>query len=352
MDHIITSYVPFHGYNVYSKNVMNLLDEAGYRCYPIKKILTSPKLFLKCRILNLNWFEEVRDLKTYVIRVGIIYLFKLSGKKIVYTLHNKHPHEQNKGGLSYQLMKLLCRKSDAIIGLCDETKSIVDEIDPKCVNKVRIIPHPNYIDNYAGVETKDIRNKFGFNSNDLVFLFLGVISKYKNLDMLIDTFSKNQFSMFKLIIAGNPDDIEYKSKLMKLCDKTNNIKYDFRHIPEEDIPDYYHACNVVVLPYQKDSYLNSGAVYLSFSLKKTVICPLIGSIKDLKDKSFVYTYDYADESNHCAAFIKTLEKIKEEYSIDTSTINKKGNAAYLYVAEKHSNQLIRDMYKQLYNNLC
>ena len=155
----------------------------------------------------------------------------------------------------------------------------------------------------------------------------------------------------KLLIAGRPCSDSYKEQLIERIGGSEKIGFDFRFIPDEDIPDYYNSADIVVMPYHKDSSLNSGVVYLSFSLKRTVICPRIGTIKALQDHSFVYEYDYNSEQEHCINLKESILCACNDYLCESDSLKKKGEDAYEYVSKIHSDRKIKKMYYDLYSEL-
>src|SRR5690606_41220272 len=66
---------------------------------------------------------------------------------------------------------------------------------------------------------------------------------------------------------------------------------------------------LLVLPYDLRSSLNSGPVSFSFSYKKTVICPLIGSIEDMGEgKANVFHYSYQTDEEHADQLADQIDK--------------------------------------------
>lgn len=346
----ITCYIPFNGYNVYSKNIQKIISEQGYEVLSLREIIKKPLLLAKCKVYNFNWFEDADNIIVFYLKSIFLSILKMTNKRIIFTLHNKHSHENGGNKYNYKLMKKLCEISDVVIGLCNETYSIVEDIYKPAINKVVIIPHPNYIKNYEGMEYKNLRKKYSFSEADLVFLFLGVISEYKNVEMLIRIFNKIQNKRIKLVIAGNPTNVEYGNKITKMI-TNSGIICDFRHIPEDEIPSLYNMCNVVILPYMKSSYLNSGAVLLSCSLGKTIICPEIGTVKDITDKSLIYSYDYENEDAHELELQRIVHEVCEEFLVDSSAVVQKGKAAKNYVEVNNSLEVVALGYKKIYEGL-
>jgi len=348
---IISCYTPYVVNNLYATNVRWLLENQSIEALPIKKCLSNPLLFAKCKIYNFNWFEKVNSKKQFYLKCLLLDSLHFAGKKIIYTLHNKQPHNISDNDLSLKMMRKMCRRADAIVGLCPDTKDIVSSLDEAAVDKLKIVPHPNYIRNYDLSKTSNMRSKFGFLEDDMVFLFFGFVSPYKNIEMLIKTFNQIENPRIKLLIAGNPCDTAYKEQLLDLTEGILNIVCDFRYIADDEIVKYYNTADIVVLPYHKTSSLNSGAVYLSFSHKKTVICPDIGTIRALKDRSFVYDYTYLNESEHANQLNNVIMEACADYESDSSIFKVLGERAFKYIKEYHSDEIISEMYSKLYQSL-
>jgi len=332
-------------------NIRRLIQQQGYMTLPIRECLANPRTFLKCKVFNFNWYDSAATRFEYLRKKMLLGFLHMTGKKIIYTLHNKQPHNQTNSSYSVRLMKYMCRKADAIVGLCPDTQSVVRGIEPEALKKLRIIPHPSYIDNYDLSKMESLRERYKIADTDMVFLFIGSISPYKNVELLIDTFKKIKQDHIYLIIAGNPSNDEYRDELLKRISGAPNLLYDFRYIPDEEIEKFYNTADIVILPYHKTSSLNSGAVYLSFSLKKTVICPDIGTINALEDHSFVYDYHYDDEQEHAVQLETAIFRACADYENNPIIIREKGEHAYEYVATKHSDELISKLYGELYRDL-
>lgn len=350
MKKLYTCFSPHIVNNPYALNVQRLINESGFEIVSIKKVFTNPYLFFECKIFNFNWYENINSKKEYYLHSCAIDILRVAGKKIVYTIHNKKPHDSS-NVWAIKLMRKMCQVADSIVGLCPDTLEVIKSISPGCENKLVVIPHPNYIYNYSADECEDLRSTFGFSEDDLVLLFLGFISPYKNLELIIELIKSNELSNTKLLIAGKPCSDKYREDLTKLIGNTDKIKCDFRYIPDEEIVSYYRTCNVVILPYQKNSSLNSGAVYLSFSLKKTVICPDIGTINALSDKSFVYWYHYESDEEHTEQLRNKIIEVCDDYAENPQIVEQKGLRAFDYMNTIHNDEIIKGKYAKLYRSL-
>lgn len=353
----ITVLAPYNANNnLYIANVRKAITDAGFDVISLKDLLKNPFLLFKCKLFNFNWFEACNSKIDYIKKALTLRVLHVLGKKIVYTLHNVQPHDNN-NPYSIRLMELLYHYSDAVIGLCPDTVSVIKTIshtrNPN--EKLHIVPHPNYIANFTipndiDSKVKAYRDLLDISDSKTVFMFFGSILPYKNIELVIDVFKEISNKNMLLLIAGRPKDAEYENKLRKRIGNAINIKCDFRFIPDSEILVLFGVADILVFPYQKISSLNSGAVYLSFSLKKTVICPNIGTINALEDKSFVYSYTFNKKTEY-EGLKQCIEQVKNDLSVDCTVLTEKGLRAYEYVKEHHSMALVSAAYKRIYSDL-
>lgn len=358
MERKVTSYRPYeNSENLYVSNVQESIRNAGFDIVELKSGIFPMKNLLETQIINLNWFEnipvksKIRQYTKFLKRILLIQLYKILGIKIIYTMHNKQPHEKLTTSCQIKMMKYMCKYSHAIIIHSNESKDVLKVICPTIdFEKVFYIKHPSYITNYADIKGKNLRNELGIAEKELIYMFFGHIKPYKNIEILIEAFDKGELRNAKLLIAGKCTK-EYKEQLMSYINNRDNIMFDLRFIPDSEIMNYYETADIVVLPYNKESALNSGTLYLTFSLKKTVICPDIGSVKDISEKNIMFSYSYKNDQEHLKSLKQILRKSYEIFEERPSSIKEMGDAAYKYVKANHSNTNIEIMYKNLYNKL-
>ena len=311
----------------------------------------SLKDFLKTDYFLLNWFETLGGNKKldYVKKCFKLFMIKLFNKRILWVLHNKKPHTKDSKDkstkLSIKLMKKLLKQSYKIIILCDESKTVLKSLckAPKLYeNKIYKIPHPNYIGVYP--ETADKSTK---TSDDILnILYVGQVNKYKNIDLLIDVVTSLNNEKIHLHIAGNCKDKEYKDYLTA-SSKNKNLSFDFRFIPDNELVEIISNNDIVALPYSYESSLNSGTIFLAFSYKKTVIAPMIGTLKEFSDSSFFYGYDYKTEDEHKENLKTMIKQVYADFEKNKNVLSEKGQAAYNIVKEENSVEMISGLYKEL-----
>jgi len=260
------------------------------------------KKILSYNYYSLNWFEAISRSKliwlSFIKRFFLLFLLKILNKKIIWTVHNKVPHETNI--YSRTLTFLLKRWSSKIHILCPAT---IGECNlQKYERKIIYVPHGDYFNNYpSGIF--DIREHYSIPKENNILLFIGQIRPYKNIKLLIDAFEKSKLPKrnWTLLICGEG----------KLNVKfSRNIIIDFTFIPKEKMRAYLEQSSLLIAPYNKKSALNSGALWLACSFAKTFILPDIGCVKDILNREeFLYVYDYANQEEHLKNLIDILDRI-------------------------------------------
>ncbi len=281
------------------------------------------------KILHLHWlspfvfptnFRLLRVLSSIYVLTFMFYL-KLIGIKIVWTVHEVIPHEQefHNDILIRKIISRLCN------GLIFHSRNSLDEASKFKFDTKRsvVISHGNYLDIYPNTISKSAaRKKLGLNIHDFVYLFFGMIKSYKGIDDLLMSFeliiSKYKSKNIKLVISG----ICLDEKLNKLINEFK-IKYPkqivtaLHHILDGDVQVYLNTSDVVVLPFKKST--TSGSVFLALSFSRPIIAPLLGVIKDLPmDVGFIYT-DQTDGLYF--SLEQALKRRKELFSLGLNGYN-------------------------------
>jgi len=143
--------------------------------------------------------------------------------------------------------------------------------------KIIVIPHG--VEQFKDdVSRHSAREKLKISSNDFVVLYFGFLAWYKGADWLINAFDakKAKENGIKLVMAGggNPNHLnkkyyqDYLENIKIVCKEKGIVLTGF--VNEEDIPLYFKAADVVVLPY-RTLMSSSGPLSIAFSFGKAFI---------------------------------------------------------------------------------
>ena len=246
-----------------------------------------------------NWIKvgrELRDKKADIIIVrywipfmgpclGTILRFVAKNKytKIICIADNITPHEKRIGDSLFT--SYFIKPIHAFIALSNEV--IADMNTLRIKQKKVMLPHPVF-DHFGTKTTKqEALNKLNIKSNGRLILFFGFIRHYKGLDLLIKAMSDQRVKDLgiKLLIAG--EFYEPKEKYTDLIASAGLAEHIIIHdqfIPENQIPYYFSAADVLVQPYI--SATQSGVTPLAFHFDLPMIVTNVGGLKEVVvDKS-------------------------------------------------------------------
>lgn len=257
------------------QNKSKLLKIFKYFTYQSKVLLYA--ILNKKSTIHYQFFRSRTD------NIGF-FVLRIFHKRLVHTAHNVLPHEKKK--IDYLLNNLVYRSAEAIIVHSTSIKRKLLDNFKKDENKVFVVPHGNF-DFFVEASSDKLindREVLNLTSNDKVMLFFGIIREYKGLDMLLDAFEivADKVEGLKLLIAGSTATAEimegYVEKILSLK-HSDQINYKFQFIPINEVPMYFNAADVVLLPYKAIDH--SGIVHLAYSFGKPVIVTRVGDFEEV-----------------------------------------------------------------------
>ncbi len=198
--------------------------------------------------------------------------------KIISILHNVIPHEKRAG--DFPLTKKFLDKSDGFVVLNESSKHDLNVI--KRDAKFIVHAHPLY-DHYGEkIEKSAARAKLDIPKDKKVILFFGLIRDYKGLDLLIESMAELD-DTYLLLIAG-----EVYGKFDKYKDLIhekrvqNRISLHLKYIPDSELPLYFSASDICVLPYRSGT--QSGIIAVSYHFGLPVIVTDTGGLKEMVEE--------------------------------------------------------------------
>lgn len=324
--------------NLYLSNMYDLLSDQ-YEIMGIEQISNDINKIKKTKAVILNWIESSLDNR---VKRNLI-LYKMMGVKICWVFHNRIPHDCDQNS-QIKNMGWLADFCHYIILLSKCSKEYLPHMR-RNIKKCVYIPHINYIGKYP-VCKRSIRKEYQIGEDEFVFSFIGALRPYKNIEVIIQAFKKLLLrdAKAKLLIAGNAGKENYVNKLRVLCDGEKNIILDAGFISNGEMEAYLRASDILTLPYNKVSSMNSGAMIMAFSYERTVIVPEIAMAKDIKEEKFIFSYDYLDETEN----IKRIkEKMLEAYQMGREGIKALGKRAFEYVKGNNNAEKVWEGLKKI-----
>ena len=235
-------------------------------------------LLVQADLLHAQWWS-IPLAPVYAVIAG---LFKLRGKRVVFTIHNVMSHEQSSifGAVSNGLFKL----GDHFIVHTQRNSHLMTSLYGIPADKISTIPHGSLdfqVNDRADRGT--LRDDLGFSADDNVILLFGAIRPYKGLATAIKAFAaiKNAVPTAKLLIAGKLwEDWSPYQKLIDRSGLTRDVKTHLHYVPAAEVHRYFGAADLALLPYRHfDSQSGVGSSAIAF--RTPLVVSDVGGLPDL-----------------------------------------------------------------------
>ncbi|MCC2029356.1 glycosyltransferase [Microbacterium sp. YMB-B2] len=219
--------------------------------------------------------RRVRDLESALSAA------RLRGVKVIWTVHNRLPHELMHAASEKRLYEVLADASDVIHVMAPATAELVSDVVTLPAEKIVQIPHPSYLGVYdSGISREEARLSFSLTDDDFAILFLGQIRPYKGIDLLLKAVDETVRSDGRrpiLLLAGSAN-AEAITQYEELRPANVRTITSFQSVPDSDVARWYGAADVAVLPYR--AILNSGSLHLAATMNVPAILPGIPHLQE------------------------------------------------------------------------
>lgn len=257
----------------------------------------------QARIFYLNWVENSSGAKGIAF-IAIFYFLKMLGKKVVWTHHNVHPHNQS-SFICNSIIKLLTNKSDRIIIHTTESYQYLNL--RKNNPRVFYFFHPFFCENM-------IKSKAG-TAFQYDLLIWGNVRKSKGVDKFLQYLVENKLvDAFKVKIIGKFESTQYFEEFRKRFN-SEFIDIQNQFLDEEMFSILHQTSRFIFFPYTGTSVLNSGALIKSLAMNTPIIGPNVGAFKEMADKGYIFKY-------HSFSEVVSLMKSGDRTAPDTGTLSR------------------------------
>jgi glycosyltransferase involved in cell wall biosynthesis len=130
-------------------------------------------------------------------------------------------------------------------------------------NRERTVPIPMSVDTDRYRPVPRARERLGWAENERVVLFVGAMERhhfYKNVDLLVEAFARTD-AADRLVLVGSGDRVPELKRRADAEGVRESVEFA-GYVPEEDLPTYYTAADVSVLPSKADRGEAFGIVLL------------------------------------------------------------------------------------------
>src|SRR5690554_3301532 len=118
--------------NKYIEIMVRALLENGFIVHALYNFFSSKNHFQSIELVPLNWFENVDDssfrsaLRSFIRKMCVLSVIRISGKKLVWTMHNRASHEKGTGYFSRMITRCLIRWSHRIVIHSEKSRKIIE----------------------------------------------------------------------------------------------------------------------------------------------------------------------------------------------------------------------------------
>lgn len=200
--------------------------------------------------------NALRGARNAVLFIGLVSLLKVRRQPIVWTVHNRTPHERTRA-LTRLAMHLFERQVAYRVVMIGAESGVVG-------NDWEKIPHGHYRDAYA------LHSNAPLPAHPTILQF-GLLRPYKNTDGLMLAMRDIGSDDVRLVVAGTPVPSSFGEKLVALCATDERISLSAGFVPDEELAGLLADATLVALPYTE--MYNSGAALLALSANRPVLMP-------------------------------------------------------------------------------
>lgn len=206
--------------------------------------------------------------------LGLVARRLKKSSRVISIVDNAIPHERKI--FDTLLTNYFLKGSDGSVVLSSAVGEDLLSLNPKA--HYTVIPHPLYNHFGESIERAEAHKKLKLDENKRTLLFFGLIREYKGLDLLIDAFSTLDQS-YQLIIAGEPyGSFDPYLKQIENSPAKDRIKLFTHYISDEEVPLFFSAADLAVLPYKTATQSGINAIALHFDLP--LVTTNVGGLKE------------------------------------------------------------------------
>lgn len=284
-----------------------------------------------------------------------LYLKRIKKAKLIFNVSDLWPESAEKLGvvtnkwmlrLAYNLEERLYKKSILVTG---QTQGICKSINHRFPS-VKTYWLPNGVDiSYYNpkIISKNWRKENGFNEEDIIFLYAGIIGLAQGLEIILSTAERViENKTIKFILLGSGPE---KEKLIKLKEekKLSNV-YFFDAVSKTQMPSIVNSCNSSIIPLRKlDLFLGAipSKIFENLAMEKPVILAVDGEARELfvnQGKCALYS-----EPENVDEMVKNVLLLAE----DTLLRNQLGAKGRFYVEEYFNRDTIATNFHEILLNI-
>ena len=211
----------------------------------------------------------------FAISFGVVArILRRHGVKTITIVHNAIPHEPK--FFDKPLTRWFFKKNDLLVSMCNPVTADIRTLVPDAT----IVQHPHPIYDHFGarIPAAEAKQQLGLDPNLRTLLFFGLIRDYKGLDLLIDAMPLLG-PEYQLVIAGESyGSFEKYDTQIAASGCADRIHVFNRYIDDDEVPRFFSAADVCVLPYK--SATQSGITAIAMHFETPLVATPVGGLAE------------------------------------------------------------------------
>ncbi|MBX7107462.1 MAG: glycosyltransferase family 4 protein [Chitinophagales bacterium] len=246
------------------------------------------------------------------------FLFRRKGFRVVATIHDIESFDKYGQEINPRKYGKFRHAIDQIIVHSDYAKTSLEKYFPGFPeHDIHIVPHgdSDFLFNKP-ITKEEARQKLNLPMDQQLVLFFGQIKKVKGLDVLLRAHAivRDKMPNVKLLVVGKPWKVEQEEFDAIVQEK--NLEKDcilnYSYVPNEIIPYYFAAADIVTLPYRE--IYSSGVMIRSLDYSAAIVSSDLDTFKKIivegENGVMFRNEDEKDLAEKIMALLQDEEKMK------------------------------------------
>lgn len=203
---------------------------------------------------------------------------------VVHTVHNLWPHRSRRDARDRRRLQRLYHACHQLIAHTEDTvRGLVEEfgVPPERISR---IPHGNFRQ-FWNQERASVPALDDAAEHTPTILMFGELRQSKGVDVLLRAAAtlRDRGVAFRVLLAGAPfATVELYRDLARKLDIEERVLFHARYIEEEEVPSYFEAASVVVLPYRAID--QSGVAIAALTMGRAIVATRIAGLAELVEQ--------------------------------------------------------------------
>lgn len=281
-----------------------------------------------------------------VLELCNILLVKLFGRTVVLTVHDVESLARPAAMGRSTIGRVFGLASRLIVHNQTSREELIQRL---CIDvkKISVIPLGNYLEMTCHVPSpSEARRALGIGEAKKVILFFGQIKEVKGIDLLIEALPAiaSEVPEALLVIAGRPWRTGFSryEALIDTLGVRDRCLVHLEYVPDDRVPQYYAAADVVVLPYRR--IYQSGVILLAMGFGKVVVASDLPGMREVVvDGENGYLFARESKDALAKTLVRALQGHPERAEIEARALE--------YVRRRHDWNQIGVKTVQLYRDM-